>query len=741
MPFDGSGNFTRSYNWTADKLAGIKIESERMDGEFDNFATAMNQTMLRSGAIPWTGDLKMGGNKIIGLGNGTAPSPAVQFLADTTTGIFLQSAGNLGLSAAGIERMRLNATGATVFGTLTTNAAVVTSGAGSERAYASRTGALERWRWGADSNPEGGANGGSNFFIARYDDATGAYVGSPLIINRATGAAAFANALSVGGSLTVTGSVQAGSFSTPFYFSTYSDASVSNIYFDNRVPQAYFSYAFSNKTFDFGVNGAIPVSFNSTNFTVRVSFMTTMAAQNISYVVSTGSYVGLSLETAAGQPGYIFFKANGVEHGRITGSGGAIQFSTSAAATATFTIAASGFLISPQTYANVSGSVPNLGIAADGTFYRSNVAMQPVLGFTPVQQGGGTGQGTNKIYLGWAAGGLKATVDATDLGVFAFLGTSQIWTGPQLHNADIYLYGGASLFFRNPAGSSNRWQMFLGLAEGGSNTGSDFFLRGYTDAGAGQAYGDVFYIVRQTGFVRFPASVNSVTAAAANMNMDGAGQLYRVTSSLRYKEDVQDYALAGFDMLRPVTYKSRVDDGDFRYVGLIAEEVHDVGLTEFVEYDKEGRPDALRYPSMVAMLIAEVQALKARVVTLEGGTPEPRIVPPTRPNPPPRPTTLPEPFVQEPQPFPEPVNIEVGPEWVPEPIPEPDPVTWPPEPLPPFPELVAPPTPEVPEPVQFPAPDDVPLPEEPPEITSYEPGPVPGPPPFIPDPEPDDPES
>ena len=43
---------------------------------------------------------------------------------------------------------------------------------------------------------------------------------------------------------------------------------------------------------------------------------------------------------------------------------------------------------------------------------------QPSLGFTPVQQGGGTGQGTNKVYIGWAtdASGLKAQANSTDLG-------------------------------------------------------------------------------------------------------------------------------------------------------------------------------------------------------------------------------------------------------------------------------------------------------------------------------------
>ena len=43
---------------------------------------------------------------------------------------------------------------------------------------------------------------------------------------------------------------------------------------------------------------------------------------------------------------------------------------------------------------------------------------QANLGFTPVQQGGGTGQGNNKVYIGWAtdASGLKAQADSINLG-------------------------------------------------------------------------------------------------------------------------------------------------------------------------------------------------------------------------------------------------------------------------------------------------------------------------------------
>ncbi len=66
-----------------------------------------------------------------------------------------------------------------------------------------------------------------------------------------------------------------------------------------------------------------------------------------------------------------------------------------------------------------SGLDADLLDGQQGSYY-SDVAGR--LGFTPVQQGGGTGQGTNKIYIGWHGPSLrlKGQVDVTDLGAFVF---------------------------------------------------------------------------------------------------------------------------------------------------------------------------------------------------------------------------------------------------------------------------------------------------------------------------------
>ena len=65
-----------------------------------------------------------------------------------------------------------------------------------------------------------------------------------------------------------------------------------------------------------------------------------------------------------------------------------------------------------------SGLVPPAAAGQQESFLTGGGEYKPALSFTPVQQGGGTGQGTNKVYIGWAtdASGLKAQADSTDLG-------------------------------------------------------------------------------------------------------------------------------------------------------------------------------------------------------------------------------------------------------------------------------------------------------------------------------------
>lgn len=131
---------------------------------------------------------------------------------------------------------------------------------------------------------------------------------------------------------------------------------------------------------------------------------------------------------------------------------------------------------------------------------------------------------------------------------------------------------------------------------------------------------------------------NLTTASAANVMVDSSGYLYRSTSSIKYKTNVQDYqrGLSDVMALRPVTYQSK-GKGDIAaraektkklkkdeampaahtFVGFIAEEVHAAGLTEFVQYAEDGTPDALGYAQMTALLVKAIQEQQAQIAALQ----------------------------------------------------------------------------------------------------------------------------
>lgn len=125
-----------------------------------------------------------------------------------------------------------------------------------------------------------------------------------------------------------------------------------------------------------------------------------------------------------------------------------------------------------------------------------------------------------------------------------------------------------------------------------------------------------------------PGVYSNTTSNSANVACHySSGDITRSTSSRRYKNTIKDLdvGLSELNKLRTVSFKGN-NDGDIIFNGLIAEEVHNVGLTQFVEYDDENKPDGLRYPHMVSLCIKAIQELstkvndlEARIKKLEGG--------------------------------------------------------------------------------------------------------------------------
>jgi len=137
------------------------------------------------------------------------------------------------------------------------------------------------------------------------------------------------------------------------------------------------------------------------------------------------------------------------------------------------------------------------------------------------------------------------------------------------------------------------------------------------------------FILTNTGNNRFYSTgvFNVTNGAAANMIVTSDGGFARSTSSLKYKKNVNDSVRGLSDLLklRAITYESKNEtEAGIVFGGLIAEEVHEAGLTEFVQYAEDGTPDALAYGNMVSLCIkaiqeqqAMIEELKAKVAALE----------------------------------------------------------------------------------------------------------------------------
>lgn len=81
MPYNGSGTFTRVYDFTADRDAGSPtnvISADRVDGELDGMATGLTNCLTKDGQTTPTASIPMGSQRITSLGDATAATDAAK---------------------------------------------------------------------------------------------------------------------------------------------------------------------------------------------------------------------------------------------------------------------------------------------------------------------------------------------------------------------------------------------------------------------------------------------------------------------------------------------------------------------------------------------------------------------------------------------------------------------------------------------------------------------------------------
>ena len=141
---------------------------------------------------------------------------------------------------------------------------------------------------------------------------------------------------------------------------------------------------------------------------------------------------------------------------------------------------------------------------------------------------------------------------------------------------------------------------------------------------------DTWVLFQPAGSVDFRATQGNVhvkygsATSSPNAVVGTDGRLYRSSaSSRRYKYDIRPLEHDPKDVLKlqPVTWhdiwQDTGDENKPRIPGFIAEDVHEAGLTEYVQYDDEGRPDGLNYDRMTAALLSVLKDHEKRIAELE----------------------------------------------------------------------------------------------------------------------------
>ena len=160
----------------------------------------------------------------------------------------------------------------------------------------------------------------------------------------------------------------------------------------------------------------------------------------------------------------------------------------------------------------------------------------------------------------------------------------------------------------------------LAFSNGGSGgteraritSGGDLLVGTTTAGGAGFTLADAKYIWSL-------GTYNNLTAAAANMVVASNGSFARSTSALKYKQDIRNLEAIDISKLRPVRYKSNLENDDQTkdHIGFIADEISDLGLIEIVNYGETGEVEGLQYERITAILVKAMQEQQAIITQLQ----------------------------------------------------------------------------------------------------------------------------
>jgi hypothetical protein len=193
---------------------------------------------------------------------------------------------------------------------------------------------------------------------------------------------------------------------------------------------------------------------------------------------------------------------------------------------------------------------------------------------------------------------------------------------------------GFGALMNNTTGGNNTASGYSALAN--NTTGSNNIAVGY-QAGLNLTTGDNNIVIGALGVANEAGKIRigvrgvqnttyiagifgSTVSGGAAVAIDNKGHLGTVTSSARFKHDIQPMGPASESVLalQPVTfrYKQEFDPENIPQFGLVAEQVAKVN-PDLVVRDEQGKPLTIRYEAVNAMLLNEFLKEHRKVATLE----------------------------------------------------------------------------------------------------------------------------
>src|SRR5690625_4790860 len=162
---------------------------------------------------------------------------------------------------------------------------------------------------------------------------------------------------------------------------------------------------------------------------------------------------------------------------------------------------------------------------------------------------------------------------------------------------------------------------------GNRATGRAFTIRSHENQ---SSYRNDF-IIDSDGFVTMERVTQNTGTSSANVRIGpSTGMLYMITSSSKFKHDIQKSDIDYYKILDVDVY-DWFDKNDYlkngestsglkRITGLIADEIANIGLDRFVDYDETGEIVGLHYDRLWTLLIPIVKELKERLDNIEKNT-------------------------------------------------------------------------------------------------------------------------